>query len=274
MDWLPDGIPGPKGPVKVVKSPRTDQSRVRLTKNPPNLVLHTTEGGSSLGQAYKTWDYPPQFAVGDGKIVQLFPTWAQGESVDTEDALAMQVEIAADCRIEKWLPAPSSLEPLVALVAFLHREKLITTGLKRPDGQDWPIAVDRLPAAVDTYYRRRSGVWPAAGVYGHIEMPNDEHWDPGGFDYPVFFNMVESVLDGGDDMTPEQLQRLKDVEAGMRGVDDFLAGSAPPEAASPERKQMYRALTRAASLPKPDGSPAPAPAPVSGKITGNVTIEP
>jgi len=32
-------------------------------------------------------------------------------------------------------------------------------------------------------------------VYGHIELLGDDHWDPGGFDYPEFFGMVPDVLE-------------------------------------------------------------------------------
>ena len=49
--WLPDHVPGPNGPVRVVRSPRRDMPFVKLSKRPPNLVLHTTEGGTSLGTA-------------------------------------------------------------------------------------------------------------------------------------------------------------------------------------------------------------------------------
>lgn len=33
----------------------------------------------------------------------------------------------------------------------------------------------------------------------HIEMPGDEHWDPGGLNYPVIFEMVNDVLNAGGD---------------------------------------------------------------------------
>jgi hypothetical protein len=37
---------------------------------------------------------------------------------------------------------------------------------------------------VDAYYRRHE-VWDAPFVYGHVEIPGDEHWDPGSLDYPA-----------------------------------------------------------------------------------------
>jgi hypothetical protein len=85
-----------------------------------------------------------------------------------QDARAMQIEITGYSNIARWLPFRPALRPLVALVAFLHQRKLIKTGLSRPT-DDWPIAVDHLPAAVLDYYRRTAGLWPdVPGVYGHI----------------------------------------------------------------------------------------------------------
>ena len=204
--WIHGELPGPKGPIEVVVSPRNDMKPwTRLEKDPPNLCLHTTEGCTTLGERYKAWEVPPNFACGDGKIVQLFPLGFASKAVDTKDGFLLQVELAytvADHAATKvYLPPPSTLDPLVALTAFLHEEKLITTGLKRPN-PDWPLALDRLPAAKDSYYRRSDGTWPKAGVYGHVEIPDDEHYDPASFDYPRFFEKVQAVLDGL--MTPDQ----------------------------------------------------------------------
>jgi hypothetical protein len=208
--WIRGELPGPKGPIKVVVSPRNDMKPwKRLQKDPPNLCLHTTEGGTILGERYMTWDFPPNFACGDGKIVQLFPLGFASEAVDTKDGFLLQVELAyrvADHAPDKvYLPPPSTLDPLVALTAFLHKEERITTGLKRPN-PDWPLPLDRGPAAKDSYYRRTDGTWPKAGVYGHVELPDDEHYDPASFNYPTFFEMVQAVLDGV--LTPDQERAL------------------------------------------------------------------
>jgi hypothetical protein len=99
-------------------------------------------------------------------------------------------------------------------MAFLHRRGLVNTALKRPDRQSWPLQVDRLPAATDDYYRRKAGLWQRQpGVYGHIEMPGDEHWDPGGLNYPVLFEMVSDVLNAGGDkemgLSEEELDAVR-----------------------------------------------------------------
>ena len=59
----------------------------------------------------------------------------------------------------------------------------------------WPVEVDRSRAATVGYHRRRAELWPrVAGVYGHIELPGNDHWDPGGFDYERFFSLVRELL--------------------------------------------------------------------------------
>lgn len=248
--WIHGELPGPDGRAfEVERSPRDDQSFVRLATSRPNLVLHTVEA-PDLKERYKTWPFPPQFAVGDHRIVQLFPVWIQGKASKAQDAHAMQIEIVGFSRKEVWLPFRHALRPLVALVAFLHQRKLIKTGLSRPT-DDWPVAVDHLPAAVFDYYRRSAGLWPnVAGVYGHIELPGDNHWDPGGFDYPEFFGMVQDVLGGDEDM------RLDELIKGHRAYSEKFKAKGedpggPPQNKSDDFKEGWRQARFAANHPEP-----------------------
>jgi hypothetical protein len=232
--WIHGTLPGPNGEVEVILSPREDRKPwSKLTKDPPNLCLHTTEGSTSLGERYKSWEFPPNFACGDGHIVQLFPLGHSSDAVFSLDSSLLQVELAyrvADQPATKvYLPPPSTLDPLVALTAFLHEKKLITTGLRRPN-PEWPVALDQLPAATEAYYRRSDGTWPKPGVYGHVDLPENKHYDPASFDYPTFFQMVQEVLDGG--LTPEQERAFAEIalfldtltaDLGHRGEKDSLS---------------------------------------------------
>ena len=216
--WMFGSLPDHNGvELPVIRFHRDDKpSPGPVLMRPPNPCLHTTEGGTTLGDRYKFWDFPPNFACGDFKIVQLYPLGFASHAVDTHDRFLLQIELAdrvADHPPnEVRLPVPSTLNPLVALAAFLHSRNLVTSFLRRPN-PDWPVALDRLPAATDDYYRRKDGTWPAPGVYGHVELPNDEHWDPGSFNYPRFFDLVRLVLE--DDMPDDRLDMLQ------QGEDDY-----------------------------------------------------
>jgi hypothetical protein len=149
----------------------------------------------------------------------------------------VQIEIQADSRIDVWLLQRDILDALVALMAFLHRRGLVNTALRRPDGQSWPLRVDRLPAATDDYYRRRAGLWRREpGVYGHIEMPGDEHWDPGGLNYPVIFEMVNDVLASGGDTDMGLSEEHLDAVRFANGQLTFLEGGPEPPDPGPKRR--------------------------------------
>jgi hypothetical protein len=227
--WIVGKLPGPEGRLYTVEHvKRTNPAPKTLAIHPPNLGLHTTET-DGLGDMPANHDFPPNAWVGDHRIVQTYRVNQAGHSVDELDAFLFQIEIVGRSQVGVWLPDDSSLFPLVALTAFLHQRDLIKTGLKRPNRlAGVPVGLDHLPAAVSTYYRR--GLAKASGVYGHVDLAGDEHWNPGGFNYPVFFDMVRDVLEGDDvALTPEQERALKvlaDNAEGIIRLDRFLEGAA------------------------------------------------
>jgi hypothetical protein len=260
MGWVKGKLRGPHGSsFEVERVDLKGFDHQPLTVSRPNLILHTTEA-DDLGERYFNWDYPPQFAVGDHRIVQFFPVDCRGYSVDTQDLRSMQIEITGRSKLQNWLPRDHALNPLVALMAFLHEKKVVKTALKRP--ADWPIHVDYrggcVPAS-DCYYRRLAGLWPrTAGVYGHLEIPDDEHWDPGGLDYPKLFAKIRDVLE--DDMTDAEkalLVELKEFRNGFLAFDpkspDAVDLSAKPEGF----KNAYRKARQLANFPKCGEAPQP-----------------
>jgi len=50
-------------------------------------------------------------------------------------------------------------------------------------------------------------LWPEVPgcVRAYIELPGDDYWDPGRFDYPEFFSMVRDVFGGDEDMRMDEL---------------------------------------------------------------------
>ncbi len=248
--WLTGSLPDDTGREWPVVQRRQESARGPLQVPVPNLILHTTETDRYLD----VLRFPSQWQCGEGQIGQHIRLGLAGDAVNDWDTHAQQIEMVGRSQVGRWLPEEATTGPTVALTAWLHDQGLIKTGLKRPT-QAWPVSVDQLPAAVESYYRRHAGLWPAApGVYGHIEIPGNSHWDPGGFDYPRFFARVQTVLLGGD-MTDAEKAQLARAVAVANGVDDFLADKAPPADAHPQRKQTFLALKSAAATPLP-GTPA------------------
>lgn len=263
--WVTGSLPGPgvvEYPIEKHECPRPgNEPYRRLEKTPPDLCLHTTEG-TDLDSAIATLKAkfsPSQWACGENRIAQLRPLWAQGAAVDTQNAYLMQVENVAKSQTTLWLPVKETLSPLVALVAMLHREHIITSGTSRPKAlEGLPLVLDRMPAAVSTYYRRSLAPEPTHdGVRGHVDLKDDEHWDPGSFDYPTFFQLVEGVI-GDDEMSAEDKVKLEKAATSAERFEDYLngqqlvlAGKPLPADHSQAMAAGFQVMTAAVNRPKP-----------------------
>jgi len=258
--WLTGSLPDDTGREWPVEQFRQPSARGPLAPGTPQLILHTTETWPN----YVGWlGYPSQWQCGEGMIGQHIQLGFAGDSVNEWDRYAQQIEMVADSQLGRWLPAESTLGPTVAITAWLHETDRIQTGLKRP--RLWPVPVDvpsgsGLPAS-EAYYRRHQGVWPdMPGVFGHIEIPQNRHWDPGGFDYPRFFARVQAVLEGDD---------MAGVEDMMEGAKAYRDGKPLSETWTPAKKYGYnleKRIAAAAKTPEPTGGLPPA-AEISGIVT-------
>ena len=205
--WLSGSLPDDTGREWPIRQFRQPSMRGPLDAAIPNLILHTTETDGYVEHL----KFPSQWQCGEGIIGQHIKLGLAGDAVNNWDSFAQQIEMVGRSVLGLWLPAESTLGPTVALTAWLHANSLIKSGLRRP--ADWPHVLDQLPAAVATYYRRRAGVWPnTPGVYGHVDIPDNTHWDPGSFHYPAFFARVRKVLGEDDDVALDDY---------IRGVDLF-----------------------------------------------------
>ena len=244
--WLTGSLPDDTGREWPVIQHRQVSSRGQLNPGTPNLILHTTETSAYIDQLR----FPSQWQCGEGKIGQHIRLGLAGDAVNTWDNFAQQIEMVGRSQLDKWLPAEATLGPTVALTAWLHEEGLIKTGLKRP--ATWPVILDRGPQAVISYYRRLAGKWPSEpGVYGHVDIPDNSHWDPGSFDYPRFFARVQTVLEGGnDEMAYAEFK--KGLKANRAG--DPLGNNPDPDFAFGWK--TGEDIRKAAETPKP-GEPGP-----------------
>jgi hypothetical protein len=74
-------------------------------------------------------------------------------------------------------------------------------------------------------------VWDEPYVYGHVEIPGDEHWDPGSLDHPALFSLVRDVLASreadGEVLTDNQLEGIQFANGIRRFLDS--PGNEPTE---------------------------------------------
>jgi hypothetical protein len=233
--WVSGTLPGPGGREYQIK--RFAQGPYySLAQVKPNLVLHTTETDGYVEHL----QYPSQWQVGEGIIGQHRPLWAKGEALKgdtTNDPYAMQIEIVGRSQLELWLPKPASLGPLVALMAFFQERGLVKSAVTRPT--NWADKLDRGPQATSSYYRRQAGLWPqTAGVYGHVDVPDNDHWDPGSLEYAQLFQMVRDVTN------PAGSDAMSDYEKGMAAFATAARAGNPDKPVetdwTTEKKQGYR----------------------------------
>jgi hypothetical protein len=253
--WLTGSLPDDTGREWPVVQRRQESSRGPLV-GIPNLCLHTTET-SSYVQRLK---FPSQWQCGEGQIGQHIQLGLAGDAVNTWDSVLQQIEMVGHSQLGKWLPEEGTLGPVVALTAWLHKTERIATGLKRP--APWPVVVDQLPAATTDYYRRHAGVFPQTqGVYGHIEIPDNSHWDPGGFNYPRFFARVQTAIGLEDEVGIEQ-----DIIEGSKAGRDAALGADPPA----NKPAIWKwAFNEAQRIRKAETKPAPGvPAPHEHNLEG------
>ena len=126
--WIVGRLPGPNRSLIPVKHFPQGPYERRQRKN-PLLCLHTTQTDGYVEQLR----FPSEFQVGEDVIGQHRPLWARGSAVDEHDHDLLQIEIVEFSKLDPWLPKPSSLIPLVALMALLHRRGFVAKALQRPE---------------------------------------------------------------------------------------------------------------------------------------------
>lgn len=152
-------------------------------------VLHTTEG-ATVKSAFTTLSQnhsAPHFIAGENRILQCRPITKQGAALlstskyNPNTDAALQIEMVGFSKQTLWMPAQSSLDPVVAIMRWATGDPL-NVPLKRPfDGWLDDCSDVKLPWAVSSNARRQAqNVWPkVTGWYMHMEVPVNNHWDCG-----------------------------------------------------------------------------------------------
>lgn len=176
---------------------------VRSNLARPKGILHTVEGSFEGGLSVFRKHWAPNFLVGrDAKgkvrILQFIPVGYMAAAlenrpggVDTNREAAVQVEIAGYSKRTRWSPDSEVTAALGALMAEL--EDVVGIPLQHDDiKRDW----------------RR---WlSSSGWFGHIDVPENTHWDPGALDYmTLFYAAVKAKPHGVVKPKPRKLDKLR-----------------------------------------------------------------
>lgn len=168
---------------------------------PRTGVLHTTEG--SFESAYNEFKqrYAPHFLVGKDKtgkvrIVQFVSlgNWASAlenhsGGVETNRWAVAQIEVVGYSKTKPYQFDSETFDALASLVAELHTVAGIP--LSRP----FPDAMPSGVWATESFVRRHAGKWgKVAGWYGHIEVPENSHWDPGAYKWSELLAAAKAKL--------------------------------------------------------------------------------
>lgn len=155
-------------------------------KAPAIGVLHTIEWKYILS------GYPrgcPTLAIGKpgattrSRLEQWIPfgnyaTALQNDpgGVETNRRIRVQIELAGYSSLQPWLPADK--EQTVQLASFMEWAK---HNLDIPESRPFPDTLQSgVIWATEGNPRRRSGLFTRTpGWYGHVEIPENDHWDPG-----------------------------------------------------------------------------------------------
>jgi hypothetical protein len=157
-------------------------------RRPAAGVGHTTECSFECALRVFRRRYAPTFLVGRDRlgrvrIVQFLPLGEAAATmrnlpggVETNGWARAQIEVAARSHAYQWQPDAAVMRAFSALLLTLR------------DAAGIPLArpyVDAFSSAADAW-RRRDGKWGrVGGWFNHGEVPENNHWDMGGFRWRV-----------------------------------------------------------------------------------------
>jgi hypothetical protein len=165
--------------------------------SPPKGCGHTTEGDGLPGYRTGMRD-APTFTVGKNKVWQhrvLGKTCGTLQNaaggVDTNRLIRIQFELVGFSTTEPWLPSGSfQRDALAAIKELAFTELDVPRDHVHPDVQDTGVVL------ASTEYRRRKSKFPnVAGWYGHVEIPENDHWDWGSLLWNQIGGQSEALVD-------------------------------------------------------------------------------
>jgi hypothetical protein len=186
--------------VERIRDVHRTGSSVDLAK-PPVCVMHTTQTTWDKAVArFRSELTAPTFQIAPNRIGQCVPLGEAAAALKSQRGggetnlwTRVQIEIVFSVtdppHRRPWLPDEGLLAVLVPLMRFLREDCDIP--LERPFPHD-----DLLEGtlASEAHAPRHSGKWGhAPGYWGHVEVPENDHWDPGNLDYRELFERAKNV---------------------------------------------------------------------------------
>jgi hypothetical protein len=155
---------------------------------PPKGVQHTVEGSFESGLAVFRRHFAPHFLVGRKRggalsIAQLVPLGFMAAAlenhsggVETNRIVRVQIELADFSKHQPWLPDAGVQELLAQLYLTLE--------------QAADIPLRHVPVL------RKPRLWEREpGWFGHVDVPENAHWDSGSLEYGKLFARAHALDD-------------------------------------------------------------------------------
>jgi hypothetical protein len=176
------------GSYRVERAPAPQSHLAVDLSRPPAGVGHTTECSFECALRVFRRHYAPNFLVGRDRlgrvrIVQLVPLGAAAATLrnfpggaETNAWTRAQVELVGRSHRYQWQADPGVMHAFSALLLALR------------DAAGIPLARPYVDAYTDkaAAWRRRDGKWGRTpGWFNHAEIPENDHWDMGGFRWRV-----------------------------------------------------------------------------------------
>jgi hypothetical protein len=181
---------------------------------PFRIVHHTTEGSSYAGAraAYAAKRSDPHFTVSGAEIHQHIDTSEAARAlknasggVETNRASAIQIEVVSFAGQPKDV---TTLQTVAQLCRWIEDEHGIP--------QNWPNGHPRWSTNGQNPggHNRNAATWAAeGGHYGHSQVPENSHWDPGYTPVEVALVTPSAVFDAHEALAAPAAEMLESVEA-------------------------------------------------------------
>ena len=207
VDWMP-------GVTHIDRS----GANVMATDGSPVVVLHITVTNEPA--SYKGTE--PHFEVAqDGSVIQYVAMsrnakalWNEPAGVETNrQGICHQIEMVWEDPLTCDQMSDVQLRAVAAVCVFIHEQ----TGVRFVPPPMGFYSDERPLASVDGVLRMSFDEWTEwNGFVGHVNVPENDHWDPGRFPWDRFMSHVNQ-LTGEDTMQVDERDALLFIQTWVKG---------------------------------------------------------